>query len=377
MIYLDNSATTHKKPLKTIFNVIKALTIYNANPSRSSHKLSIKVGEKVEDCREHLKSFFNATQNSTVVYTYNCTEALNYAILGLLKENDHVVITTFEHNSVIRPLNSLKKINVSYSVAEPNNYGAITLEEIKKCVKQNTKLIIVNHTSNVTGTTTSLKEIGNYAKENNITFLVDCAQSAGHEIIDMKNFNINLIAIAGHKGLFGPQGIGALIIDEKTNLNCIKFGGSGSNSLSPNMPDYLPDKLEAGTINTVGILGLDGGISFVEKNFNKINAKTCKLTKYLLENLKQNSNVILYSNNTHSGVVSFNIKNIDTQDVINYLNNKNICVRGGLHCAPLSHKYLKTESSGLVRVSISYFNNIFEIKKLIKTINKLTSNIKK
>lgn len=370
MIYLDNAATTRKKPIRTIFEVIKALTLFNANPSRGSHKLSIKAGLKVLDCREHIKKFVNAPQNANVVYTYNCTEAINYALLGTIKQNDHVIITTFEHNAVLRTLNSLKEKNVTYSVVTPNCYNNITIEQIKPLVKPNTKLIVVNHTSNVTGTTTNLKPIGEFCKTNGILFLVDGAQSAGHEKIDMDNYNINFLALAGHKGLFGTQGIGALVINN-TEPNPIKFGGSGTESENPNMPNYYPDKLEAGTINLVGIMALDGGISFVEKHQEKINKKTLKLATKLYGYLNQNKNITLYTSCIKSGVISFNLKNKSASDVVNYLSEHNVCVRGGLHCAPLAHKNLKTLNTGTIRVSISYFNKLTEINKLIKLLKKI------
>lgn len=370
MIYLDNAATTRKKPFKTIWETLKALLVYNANPSRGSHTLSINAGLKVLDCREHIKKFVNAPEEANVVYTYNCTEAINYALLGTLKENDHVVITTFEHNAVLRALYSLKDKNVTYSVATPNSYGNITLQEIKKLVKDNTKMIVVNQTSNVTGTTTSLNEIGNYCKNNNILFLVDAAQSAGHEQIDVIKNNINFLCLAGHKGLYGTQGIGALVINN-AQPKPIKFGGSGTESQNPNMPNYYPDMLEAGTVNLNGIMALDGGISFVEKNFKKINAKTNKLASVLYSYLKVNPNIIVYTTCIKSGVISFNLKNKTTEEVVDYLNEHKVCVRGGLHCAPLAHNFLNTINTGTVRVSIAYFNTMAEIKKLIKLLKKI------
>lgn len=370
MIYLDNAATTHKKPFKTYWAIFKGITTYNANPSRGSHNLSIKAGLKVEECRERIKNFVNAPESANVVYTYNCTEAINFALQGSLNKNSHVVITTFEHNAVLRTLHALKAKKVTYSVVTPNKQGNITLKEIKENLKDNTKMIVINHTSNVTGKTTELKEIGNFCRQNHILFMVDCAQSAGHNKIDMINNNINFVSLAGHKGLFGTQGIGALVINN-TEPKPLKFGGSGTNSESKNMPEYYPDKLEAGTINTLGILALDGGIQFVQKNIEKINKKTNKLTQILLNYLKQNNNYIVYSQNDCCGVVSFNHKQIETQEIVNYLNENKICVRGGLHCAPLAHNYLKTLNTGTVRVSISYFNTIKEIKKLIKVLNKL------
>ena len=369
-IYLDNAATTFKKPFSTYFELYKSLTKYNANPSRGSHKQSIKAGLKVYNCRERIKQFVNAKSTASVIYTYNCTEAINYAILGSLKPNDHAIITTFEHNAVIRTLYSLKNKNITYSEAKPNSYGLITLKEIKDKVKPNTKLIIVNHTSNVTGTTTPLTEIGEFCKENNILFLVDAAQSAGHEQLNMIKDNINFLCLAGHKGLYGIQGIAALVLNN-FELEPIKFGGSGTNSSDENMPNYYPEKLEAGTVNLPGIMALDGGIKFTQKNFNKIQEKISKLSQLLVNYLKENKNITLYSNNIKSGVISFNFLNKSASEVINFLNEKNIFVRGGLHCAPLIHKHLKTTETGIIRVSISYFNTIYEIKKLIATLKKI------
>lgn len=368
MIYLDNAATTHKKPLQTIVAVIKALTVYNSNPSRGSHKLSVKTSQKIEECRNNIKKFVNAPDSASVVYTYNCTEAINYCILGTIKSNDHIIISTFEHNAVVRTIASLKKKKVSYSVATPDQDGNITIETIKKLKKDNTKLIIINQTSNVTGKTTDLYDIGKYCRENNILLLTDCAQSGGHKKIDMQKNNINFVALAGHKGLYGTQGIGALIINNASPLP-IKFGGSGTNSISETMPPYYPEMLEAGTINTPGILALDAGIKYVNKNIDKINKKTDELSKILIDYLKSNNNYILYSDYDCAGVVSFNHKHIDTADVVNILNEHNICVRGGLHCNPLTHKYLGTTDSGTVRVSISHFNTKKEIIKLIKILN--------
>ncbi len=374
MIYLDNAATTRKKPFITKLNTLKALTIYNANPSRGSHTASIKTALKVEQCRENIKKFVNAPANSFVVYTYNCTEAINFAILGSLSPNSHVIITTFEHNAVLRTLNSLKDNNVTYSVATPSK-SEITLKDITKHIKPNTKMIIVNHTSNVTGTTTNLKPIGDYCKKQNLIFMVDGAQSLGHNKVNVKNCNINYLAIAGHKGLYGTQGIGALVINNVTP-NPIKFGGSGTNSESLEMPNYYPDKMEAGTLNTLGILALDGGISYIAKKQSKINKKTLYLSNILLNYLSNNKNYILYSKTNNCGVISFNHKKYTTTQMVNYLNENKICVRGGLHCSPLSHNFLGTLDGGTIRVSLSYFNTKREIKKLIRVLEKLEQNPK-
>lgn len=372
MIYLDNSSTTRKKPLSVIKAVTQA-TYRSANPTRSSHTPSLKAALKVYNTREHIKEFFNAPKGANVVFTYNCTEAINLVLQGTAKKNGNVVITAFEHNSVIRTLHRLKQTHkITVTIVNPNNFGQISEQDILNKVTDKTYLVIVNQTSNVTGSTVKLTNIGHKLKEKNILFMIDTAQSAGHEKINMKKLGANFLCVAGHKGLFATQGIGALVLNN-AEVECLKFGGSGSNSLNPAMPEYYPEKLEAGTVNTVGIFALDAGIKYVEKHFDKINFKVEKLSNMLLEYLKQNKNVTLYSNNPHSGVISFNFNNLDNNEACNTLNEKfKICVRPGLHCAPLIHKFLKSDESGLVRVSISCFNKTFEIKKLIKALDYLT-----
>lgn len=372
MIYLDNSSTTRKKPLSVVKSVANA-TFRSANPTRSSHTPSLNAALKVFNTREHIKSFFNAPADANVVFTYNCTEAINLVLQGTAKKNGNVVITAFEHNSVVRTLHKLKQThNLTITIVNPNKLGQISENDILNSVTDKTYLVVVNQTSNVTGSTIKLKNLGHKLKQKNILFMIDTAQSAGHEKIDMTELNANFLCVAGHKGLFATQGIGALVLNN-ANVECLKFGGSGTDSLNPEMPKFYPEKLEAGTINTVGIFALDAGISFVEKHFDKINLKVEKLSNLLIDYLKQNSEITLYSSNPHSGVISFNFNNLDNNEACNTLNEKfKICVRPGLHCAPLIHKFLHSDKTGLVRVSISYFNKKYEIKKLIKALNYLT-----
>jgi cysteine desulfurase/selenocysteine lyase len=370
MVYFDNAATSKHKPLSVKIALIKGITTYSANPGRAGHFASIKAGEKVFHVRQQVKEFFHAPNGSHVIFTSGCTEALNLALLGTKQENKHIIITTNEHNSVIRPVHHLHKTyNISYTIVTPDKLGRITPEDILAKILPNTYLIAVNHTSNVTGATSDIKRIGEIAKRKNILFLVDAAQSAGHEVVNMSDQNINLLAIAGHKGLLAPQGVGCLVVTKNVKLQPVKFGGTGTFSESINQPTEAPEGFESGTIATPNIVALGAGIAYVEKNFNKMNNKITQLTTYLLNELKKIPLVKLYSNNPKSGVVSFEIINIDTNELTNILNEKfKICVRGGLHCAPLIHKHLHN-NYGLVRVSLSHKNSKCQIKKLIHAIN--------
>lgn len=374
MIYLDNSATTNKKPRKVTHSFRKAIKKYPYNPGRGGHKGSILAGMKVLETRESLARFFGAKSFDKVVFTKNCSEALNLAILGTIKKGGHIVTTYQEHNSVLRTLYYARKnLGITFSVAKPSDacLSQLTAKDIIKKVKKNTYLIIVNQTSNVTGNTIELNEIGRFCKKNKILFLVDSAQSAGHEMINIQKQNINMLAVAGHKGLYGPQGVGALITN-KVKLKPILFGGTGTGSESLKQPDSMPDGFEAGTIATPNIIALNAGVSFVSKHMKKINAKIQKLTTLLLEELEAIDAITLYSHNKKSGVISFNIDGMDSTDVGNILNEKyHICVRCGLHCAPLVHKKFGTLNGGMVRVSIGYYNTQSDIKKLIKAIKEI------
>lgn len=372
MIYLDNSSTTRKKPKSVIKAFKLGLTKFSANPGRGSHTLSLKANEKVLDTRIKLAEYFNLPNIENVIYTSGCTESLNLAILGTAKKNGHIVTTYLEHNSVLRTITNLTKThNVTYTLIKPNNNGIINPTDIKQAITPKTYLIIVNHTSNVIGSTQNITEIGKIAKQHKVLFLVDSAQSGGHEKIDMINDNINLLCGTAHKGFYGPQGVGFLLINN-AKVSPIKFGGTGTNSYSIIQPTNYPESLESGTSANPNIFGLYEGLKFVEKNQNKINNKIQKLSKMLIEYLSSKSEITLYSNNINSGVIAFKINNLDSSEVVNILNDKyKICVRGGLQCAPKVHEFLGTIKPGLVRVSVSYFNKMYEIKKFIKSIEKL------
>lgn len=375
MIYLDNASTTNKKPFCVKWAVFKALTKkYCANPGRSAHKLSLNAGNEVFEARLKANDFFNVGSPEHVIFTSGCTEALNTAIFGTVKKGGHVIISSNEHNSVARPLKKLEKDGViSLTVVQADENYHITPEMIEKEIRPNTYLVVINHTSNVTGATQDVSAIGNLCKKHQILFMVDCAQSAGHQKIDMINQNIDIICVAGHKGLLAMQGVGLLCYQKDVEICPLKFGGTGTYGEMLLPPVTPPESLEAGTGATPNIMSLSAGISYVQNHFDKINSKIEALTKYLLDQLTQMKNIKIYTKpDCYNGVVSFAMTNHEPSEVVDYLDNKNICVRSGLHCAPLVHENLKTiKNGGTIRVSLSHYNKKREIDKLIKVLKTL------
>jgi len=369
MIYLDNSASTLIKPKNVQRAVLNALNLFTANPGRSGHKMSLKTAFEVENVRELVASHVG-TESSQVIFTLNCTDALNLAILGS-KKSGHVVCTENEHNSVLRPLEHLRQSNenFSYSIAKQSGKLGIVWEDIEKHLTENTYLVIVNHISNVNGDVAEIERIGENLHQRNILFLVDAAQSGGHFKYDMQKMHISMLSLAPHKGFYSPQGVGVLALNKDISLEPIRFGGTGTNSLELIQPQSSPERYESGTLNTPAILGFGEGIRFVEQNFNAINEKLEDLTTYLHYELSKLQLDIYTKTENTSGVFAFNIPNINSVDVANYLNEKwNICVRSGFHCAPEKHKSLGTLDSGAIRVSLSYFNTYQEVEKFVYAI---------
>lgn len=378
MIYLDNASTTNKKPLSVKLAILKSLSKkYCANPGRSSHKYSLNAEKVVFETRELANSFFNNDCVQNVVFTSGCTEALNLAIFGTLKKGGHIVYTTNEHNSVARPLEQLTSQNlITTTIVCADKNGVIEPKQIEDAITNKTYLVIVNQTSNVTGATSNIKKIGEICKKHNIMLLVDGAQSAGHQKIDMIKDNISILAVAGHKGMLAGQGIGLLIFRKDIKINPLKFGGTGTHSEQLLPPISYPESLEAGTSATPMIFSLNAGIKYLKKNFDKINNKIHILTKYLLNELYILKNIEVFTpQNCYNGVVSFRVKNIPPSEVVEYMNNNKICVRSGLHCAPLCHKNLGTIDGGTVRVSISHFNKKCEIKTFVNMLKKFLNKL--
>ena len=366
MIYFDNAATTNIKPRSVEIAVNNALKNFSANPGRSGHKLSMKTSKMVFDVREKVADFFGAESYENIVFTQNCTMSINLVIKGLFKSGDHVIISDLEHNSVARTAFDLTKSGVELSIFETSEDDEITIQNIESKMKSNTKAIICTHGSNVFGIINPIRKIGRFCKNNGLQFIVDAAQTAGILDINVKNDYIDYLCIAPHKGLYAPMGTGILITDNKPNVFIL--GGTGSLSASIEQPEFLPDKYESGTNNGPGIAGIGAGIEFVRKNKNKIVCKEKMIIDYIYNEFKKNKKVQLY-NKPNLPVLSFNIKGESSTDVSQYLADKNVCVRGGLHCAPLAHKKFKTIEQGTVRVSPSIFNNLNEASFLVYLIN--------
>ena len=379
MIYLDNASTTNKKPFCVKNAIKKSLSKkYCANPGRSSHKYSINAGNVVYETRCELNNFFGGFGDDHVVFTSGCTEALNLAIFGTLKEKGHIVYETNAHNSVARPIEYLKKHKkITTTLVETNQSGFVSPDDIEKAITEKTYLVIINQTSNVTGATCEIKKIGEICKKHDVMLLVDAAQSAGHQNINMKKDGITMLAVAGHKGMLASQGVGALLFADDVKIYPQKFGGTGTFSESLLPPISYPDSLEAGTSPTPAIFSLLAGVKYVEKNFEKINDKIKNLTKHLLSELYKKSGIKIYTQkNCYNGVVSFRVLNMSPSDVVNYFNQNGICVRSGLHCAPLCHAKQGTLDGGTIRVSISHFNHKWEIKRFLRFLNKLLKDSK-
>ncbi len=375
MIYFDNSATTFVKPKEVIKKTLEALTSYCANPGRSGHYLSMLAGNKVFEVRQKIQHFLNADKVENIIFTQNCTDALNLAVLGTAVNGGHIIISSDAHNSLARPIFELeKKGKVSVSVATPKSGQNITAADIEPLIKPNTYLVAVNHASNVNGDTAQLSSIGELCAKHCILFLVDAAQSAGHIKIDMSKQHIDMVALAPHKGLYALQGVGVLAFSVKANPKPIRYGGTGTDSISVYQPAEYPESLESGTINVPAIISLGAGIDFVNKNFETIHKKIDDLATYLLFELENIPNIITYTTpeNIHLGVIGFNINNLDSSECTQILSDEfGICIRGGLHCAGLKHKALDTISSGICRVSLSYFNTFSECEVFIKAIKKI------
>ena len=293
--------------------------------------------------------------------------SINISINGLFEKGDHIIISDLEHNSVSRTAFNLIKKGISLDVFETDFDEDILLRNIKKLIKSNTKGIICTHGSNVFGIRLPIQKIGAFCKEYGLKFVVDAAQTAGIERINVNECNISCLCVAPHKGLYSPMGIGILITDNSPKA--LIYGGTGSLSGSLSQPEFLPDKYESGTLNVSGIAGVSAGVDFVSRYQNEIVKKENNIIKYLYENLSENKKIILY-NKPDLPVLSFNVIGEESSKVGNYLSENNVCTRTGLHCAPLAHKKFGTYDYGTVRVSVSYFNNIYEAQRLINLLKK-------
>lgn len=378
MIYFDNGATTFPKPVSVKNAVNSVLSNYGANPGRSGHKMSVKSSEIIYECRENISKLFGTDNPEKVIFTINCTAALNTVIKGVLKRGDHAVISSLDHNAVVRPLEFLTKNGVEYSVADYVPYDdEATIDNFRQAIKSNTKLIICTHASNVFGVKLPVERIGALCKIYGILFCVDVAQTAGVIPISLKDNYIDFICAAGHKGLYGPMGTGLLVINSDTLPDGLVQGGTGSDSANTQQPEALPDKYESGTPNLPGIAGLNAGIKYIlRKDINRISDYEMTLSQKLYDQLNLIDGVILYTKRPEKRwsvpVISFNINNLDSEEVSEILNRKfNIAVRAGLHCAPLAHKSFGTIETGTVRAVVSTFTTVNDINYFANSVRKI------
>lgn len=376
MIYLDNGATSFPKPLSVRQNVDISLKKFSANPGRSGHSLSLRAAKEIFECRKRLKELFNVNSEEEIIFTENCTMALNTVIFGLLSEGDHVLISSMEHNSVTRPLESLKDKGVTYSTFDYSYDDNETVDNVRKLIKPETKLVICTHASNVFGFRFPIERICALCHAYGILFCVDSAQSAGVFDIDVGTNQYDFVCMSGHKSLYGPMGTGVLILNNR-NLKPLLYGGTGTESIKKSQPEGLPEKFESGTQNMNGISGLKAGVDFVKnRGIQNIYNHEYKLAKRLFNGLANNRKVITYNKSFDYGkvapVVSFNIDGVYSEDLVAKLNKYGIMTRGGLHCSPLAHTTMNTIENGTVRVVPGAFNTIYDINYLLNVIRKLT-----
>ena len=378
LIYLDSGATTFPKPEEVYVAMDKFFRCCGVNPGRSGYDLCMVAGSKIEETRKLLTSFFNGTDPNRLIFGYNATDALNLAIFGLLREGDHAVTSKVEHNSVLRPLYHLCKFGgVEVDHVPFDSRGFVDPDEFARSFKKNTKLVAINHASNVIGTVQPIGEIGKLCRERGITLLVDTAQSAGKIPVDMQKMNIDVLAFTGHKSLMGPMGIGGLYVREGVEIRHTRAGGTGVRSAVRTHLDEYPYRLEYGTPNLPGIAGLNAGVKWVlQEGMSKIHDREMQLVRMLRDGLREIDGVILYCQDdldNHIGILSFNVEGLEAMNTGTMLDvDYSITCRTGLHCAPLVHEQLGTDKiHGSVRFGIGPFNTTEDIQAAIKAVGEI------
>lgn len=379
IIYLDSAATSYPKPEEVLAESDRCMREYCGNSGRGSHKLAVASAEKIYECRASLGKMLGASPEN-VIFTQNTTYALNMAILGTLRSGDHAIISNLEHNSTMRPVyNSYIRHGVTYSVFDAFTDGECdterVLSSIKKLTRKNTRALICTHTSNICSITLPVREIGEYCKNHGIIFILDGAQGVGHSKINMNDMNIDILCLPSHKGLYGPQGCGAMLLSDGILPREMIFGGSGVNSLLPNMPEEPPEKYEAGTLPTPAIAGLCEGIKFVQGlDEERILNHEKRLWQYTHDKLSSIKKVKIYAPRHSGPILLFNILGMKSESAGEMLSERGICVRCGYHCAPLAHATLDTHRDGCggaIRVSFSVFNSKSDIDALFDAVGEI------
>jgi len=378
MIYVDNAATSWPKPEIVYETMESFLREKGGNPGRASHSLAIAAGTAIEEARILAARLINAPEKNRVIFTSNCTDALNLGLKGLLKSGNHVITDRISHNSIVRPLTKLEQQGVKVTRLEPSSEdGFLSAKEIENAIIKDTKLIVITHASNVTGVIQPIEEYGVVARKHGLIFMVDGAQTAGTYPIDVHDGNIDLIAFSGHKGLLGPTGTGVLYVGERAELDSIREGGTGSQSELEQQPTELPQRYESGTPNTVGIAGLGAALRYIlGQSINKIRAHEIRLTNHLIEGLSQLPEITVYGpkdSTKQVAIVSFNINGWEPAEIGAVLDQSfDTKVRTGLYCAPAAHKTFGTFPKGSVRIGLGCFNTHEEIDFTLEALTKIT-----
>lgn len=379
MIYLDNAATTLQKPEEVRTAVVDAM-LHFGNSSRGAHKASLDASRMVYDTRRLLSQLFHGDNPSQVVFTANSTQSLNLAIQGLFKAGDHVVTTMMEHNSVLRPLYRMAEKGVELTIVPADQKGLICYEDLDAAVKPNTKAIVCTHASNLTGNVNDLETIGTICRKHGIWFLLDASQTAGVFEIDMKGMGIDVVCFTGHKSLMGPQGIGGLCVKEGIEIQPLLLGGSGVSSFQKTQPEQMPERLEAGTLNSHGIAGLHAALLYLKATgMDVIRQREQSLMQQFYEGVNGVAGVTIYGDFSDETkmrrcpIVALNIGQMDSKKVSDELAySYDIYTRAGAHCAPLMHEALGTVKQGAVRFSMSHFNKEEEIDQAVKAVRELS-----
>lgn len=373
IIYFDHAATSWPKPPSVSAAISQALREKGGNPGRSGHRLSLSAARAIYECREAVCRLFSCKYPERVIFTQNTTYALNMAIKGIARYGDHVLVSNLEHNSVLRPLETLAIHGVTYSLFDASDDDDDdVIYCFKRAIKSNTKIAVVTAASNVCGKIIPIKRISQICKSHGIKLIVDGAQAGGVTPLDFQNIGADILCLAGHKGLYGPQGTGIMICDENCTPESFAQGGNGISSEDRSMGEILPEKLEAGTLNTPGICGLRAGIEYViNEGCENIFAKTLLLVNYATEGLSVCKDVTTYGNyGVKTPIILFNKKGYTSAEMAQILSEHGICTRSGLHCAPGAHMTLGTFPDGGVRVSFGHMNTRSEIDKFLKVVNK-------
>lgn len=378
--YFDNAATSWPKPPQMLEGMRRFSEHIGANPGRAGHQRAVQSARIIYHTRQQLVDLFNVDDPLRVVFSNNVTEAINLALFGLLQPGDHVITTSMEHNAVMRPLRYLQSQGVELTVVACSKQGILDPEDIKKEIRANTKLIAMLHASNVTGTIMPVSEVGRIAHENDLLLLVDAAQTAGAFPIDLETDFIDLLAFTGHKSLYGPMGTGGLVIGKRVEIDQfkpLKRGGTGSNSEFEEQPKFLPDKFESGTLNVIGLAGLNASLKWIKDvGIKTIRTRELSMSGELIKGLKEIHGVKVfgtYNITQRTAVVSMAINTLDNAFAGELLDEKyGILCRVGLHCAPTALKTIGAFPQGTIRFSLGYFNEMSEVKHAVAAVKELT-----